>query len=147
MRTLFIIIFLFFSSVSSFSQNKYNSLCWMIYDNGLSDTSYLYGTMHIQDARVFQFKNGVKEAFDQSDIFAMELNMDSVNTLQLMDKLIMEPPYRLDSLLTKKEYENQIKNSVIFDWGDNSSTKKFVKFFFETIQRILSNYIACITFT
>ena len=104
MKRTFIFVFLF-SSLLSFSQSKYNSLCWKIYDNGLTDTSYLYGTMHVQDSRVFQFKNGVQEAFNRCEIFALELNMDSVNTLQLMDELIMEPPNRLDSLLTKKEYE------------------------------------------
>ena len=104
MKRTFIFVFLF-SSLLSFSQSKYNSLCWKIYDNGLTDTSYLYGTMHVQDSRVFQFKNGIQEAFNRCEIFALELNMDSVNTFQLMDELIMEPPNRLDSLLTKKEYE------------------------------------------
>ena len=104
MKRTFIFVFLF-SSLLSFSQNKYNSLCWKIYDNGLTDTSYLYGTMHVQDSRVFQFKNGIQEAFNRCEIFALELNMDSVNTFQLMDELIMEPPNRLDSLLTKKEYD------------------------------------------
>ena len=104
MKRTFIFVFLF-SSLLSFSQSKYNSLCWKIYDNGLTDTSYLYGTMHVQDSRVFQFKNGVQEAFNRCEIFALELNMDSINTFQLMDELIMEPPNRLDSLLTNKEYE------------------------------------------
>ena len=104
MKRTFIFVFLF-SSLLSFSQSKYNSLCWKIYDNGLTDTSYLYGTMHVQDSRVFQFKNGIQEAFNRCEIFALELNMDSVNTFQLMDELIMEPPNRLDSLLTNKEYE------------------------------------------
>ena len=104
MKRTFIFVFLF-SSLLSFSQSKYNSLCWKIYDNGLTDTSYLYGTMHVQDSRVFQFKNGIQEAFNRCEIFALELNMDSVNTFQLMDELIMEPPNRLDSLLSNKEYE------------------------------------------
>ena len=104
MKRTFIFVFLF-SSLLSFSQSKYNSLCWKIYDNGLTDTSYLYGTMHVQDSRVFQFKNGIQEAFNRCEIFALELNMDSINTFQLMDELIMEPPNRLDSLLTNKEYE------------------------------------------
>tara|TARA_B110000014_G_scaffold263308_1_gene259636 strand:+ start:2092 stop:2961 length:870 start_codon:yes stop_codon:yes gene_type:complete len=105
MRALLIFIFLFCSLKSSFSQNTYQGLLWEIYGNGLTDTSYLYGTMHIQDERVFQFQEGVQKAFDRSVIFAMELNMDSVNTLELMSELIMESPYRLDSLLSENEYE------------------------------------------
>lgn len=105
MRLLLIFIFLFCSLKSSFSQNTYQGLLWEIYGNGLTDTSYLYGTMHIQDERVFQFQEGVEKAFDRSVIFAMELNMDSVNTLELMSELIMESPHRLDSLLSEKEYE------------------------------------------
>ena len=105
MRALLIFIFLFCSLKNSFSQNTYQGLLWEIYGNGLTDTSYLYGTMHIQDKRVFQFQEGVQKAFDRSVIFAMELNMDSVNTLELMSELIMESPYRLDSLLSENEYE------------------------------------------
>ena len=105
MRALLIFIFLFCSLKNSFSQNTYQGLLWEIYGNGLTDTSYLYGTMHIQDERVFQFQEGVQKAFDRSVIFAMELNMDSVNTLELMSELIMESPHRLDSLLSEKEYE------------------------------------------
>ena len=85
-------------------QEKYNSLFWEISGNGLKDHSYLYGTMHTQDKRAFQFKEGVMDAFNHAEIYAMELNMDSVDQAALLSKLIMDSTYSLKTLLTADEY-------------------------------------------
>ena len=85
-------------------QEKYNSLFWEISGNGLTKSSYLYGTMHTQDERVFQFKEGVMDAFNHAEIYAMELNMDSVDQVALLSKLIMDSTYSLKTLLTEDEY-------------------------------------------
>jgi uncharacterized protein YbaP (TraB family) len=88
----------------NYSQQEYKGLFWKVYGNNLSDTSYLYGTMHTQDERVFQFKDGVLDAFNKSIVYAMELNMDSVNEFEVIQQLIMDSTYSLQTLLTKKEY-------------------------------------------
>jgi len=96
-------------------QEKYNSLFWEISGNGLKDHSYLYGTMHTQDERAFQFKEGVMDAFNKAEIYAMELNMDSVNQGALLSKLIMDSTYSLKTLLTTDEYavvSNFFKDSL-----------------------------------
>jgi uncharacterized protein len=85
-------------------QEKYNSLFWEISGNGLTKSSYLYGTMHTQDERAFQFKEGVMDAFNHAEIYAMELNMDSVDQVALLSKLIMDSTYSLKTLLTEDEY-------------------------------------------
>lgn len=85
-------------------QEKYNSLFWEISGNGLKDHSYLYGTMHTQDKRAFQFKEGVMDAFNHAETYAMELNMDSVDQAALLSKLIMDSTYSLKTLLTADEY-------------------------------------------
>jgi len=91
--------------LAAIGQEKYNSLFWEISGNGLSVPSYLYGTMHTQDDRVFQFKEGVMDAFNKADIYAMELNIDSVDQVALLSKLIMDSTYSLKTLLTKEEYK------------------------------------------
>ena len=103
------------SQIAGSGQEKYNSLFWEISGNGLKNHSYLYGTMHTQDERAFQFKEGVIDAFNQTEIYAMELNMDSVNQGALLSKLIMDSTYSLKTLLTADEYavvSNFFKDSL-----------------------------------
>jgi uncharacterized protein len=99
---IYLAIFLF--QLTAIGQDKYNSLFWEISGNGLKEPSYLYGTMHTQDDRVFQFKEGVMDAFNHAEIYAMELNMDSVDQVALLSKLIMDSTYSLKTLLTADEY-------------------------------------------
>lgn len=103
------------SQIVACGQEKYNSLFWEISGNGLKNHSYLYGTMHTQDERAFQFKEGVMDAFNKAEIYAMELNMDSVNQGALLSKLIMDSTYSLKTLLTTDEYavvSNFFKDSL-----------------------------------
>ena len=58
-------------SFGFYSQEKYNSLFWKIYGNNLKDTSFIYGTMHTQDERVFKFKDGVLKEFKKAKIYAI----------------------------------------------------------------------------
>jgi len=100
---LFILSILLYS-LNVFSQGEYQSIFWEISGNGLKDTSYIYGTMHSQDSRIFQFKDGVEGAFNNSDIYAMELNIDSIDKSKMISELIMKNDRSLDKLLSKKEY-------------------------------------------
>ena len=90
MQKLITLVLLTIFTLSYCSQEKYNSLFWKIYGNNLNDTSFLYGTMHTQDERVFQFRKGVNDAFNKSTIYAMELNIDSIDQVELMQGLIMD---------------------------------------------------------
>ncbi|QQS35852.1 MAG: TraB/GumN family protein [Ignavibacteriales bacterium] len=105
------IIFLFIS-INLFPQNYDESLLWEISDNGLTKPSYLYGTIHVQDKRVFELHDSVVIAIENCDAFAGELNMDSVY-LQVMNYLaeIKYTGKSLEELLTKEEYEKLNKKS------------------------------------
>jgi len=79
-------------------------LLWEISGNGLADTSHLYGTMHVQDKRVFDFNPNVLPAFDSASILALELNMDSVNPLRVMGSMLMDSSIIIADLLSEKDY-------------------------------------------
>lgn len=98
-------ILLIAPSLLSFSQKEYKSLFWEVSGNGLEKPSYLYGTMHAQDSRVFNFKDGVMDAFNGSDSYAMELNMDSIDQGALMASLVMDSTHSLQTLLSKSDYK------------------------------------------
>ena len=86
------------------AQTKEKSLFWEISGNELNHSSFLYGTMHVQDERVFDFKEGVLEALGSSSVYAMELNMDSVNQMSVMNLMWMQDDISIKDLLSKKQY-------------------------------------------
>jgi uncharacterized protein len=118
------------SQIVGCGQEKYNSLFWEVSGNGLTENSYLYGTMHTQDERAFQFKDGVMDAFNQAEIYAMELNMDSVDQAALLSKLIMDSTYSLKTLLTADEY------TVVSDFFRDSLGQAL--FMFEKMQPLFT---------
>ncbi|MEL6916738.1 MAG: TraB/GumN family protein [Bacteroidota bacterium] len=70
MRHLITFILVCFSP-SLFAQEK-NSLLWEISGNGLQETSYLYGTMHVSKKIAFRLDDVFYEALDQSKMVALE---------------------------------------------------------------------------
>lgn len=99
--------FLTYISIAAFAQQK--GLLWEISGNGLTQKSYLYGTMHVKDERVFNFPNSFKAAFDACQAFAMELNLDSAqnpaNALALMQYMMITDGRTLKDLVSKKDYK------------------------------------------
>ena len=76
----FIIVCICFICTQGFSQqsrSNYN-LLWKISGNGLKKPSYLFGTMHLKDKRVFDFSDSVLVKLDECPAFAMEILPDSI---------------------------------------------------------------------
>jgi uncharacterized protein YbaP (TraB family) len=92
------------SSLTSQAQSWPSSLLWRISGNGLQQPSYLYGTMHLSDRRLFYFSDSLYKALEQSQGFAMELDpeemMDSV--LKMIEK--DESPL-LKDIISEREYK------------------------------------------
>lgn len=53
-------------------------LLWEITGPDVKSPSYLYGTIHVKDARVFNFIDSVYVGIDQTEAFALELDPDSM---------------------------------------------------------------------
>ncbi|WP_047418053.1 TraB/GumN family protein [Cellulophaga sp. Hel_I_12] len=68
---LTLLILLLFSGV--YAQEK-NSLLWEISGNGLEQSSYLYGTMHVSKKIAFRLDDVFYEALAKSDVIALESN-------------------------------------------------------------------------
>lgn len=65
------------------------SLLWEISGNGLKKPSYLYGTMHVTDPRVFQLTEPAVKAFTKADILALELQLDGTDMVAMFDYLFI----------------------------------------------------------
>lgn len=59
-------------------QQRNPGLLWRISGNGLHQPSYLYGTMHLYDKRVFNFTDSLYAAIAGAQGFAMEVDPDSM---------------------------------------------------------------------
>ncbi|GAB4094113.1 TraB/GumN family protein [Flaviaesturariibacter terrae] len=72
---LLLFAFLLGSSAAAVAQSPQPAaLLWRISGKGLAAPSYLWGTIHLQDRRVFRFTDSFFYYFDRSAAFAMELD-------------------------------------------------------------------------
>jgi len=103
-RKIFIPLLLSLAMLLNVSLFAQNSLLWEISGNGLSAPSYLYGTIHLQDKRVFDFNDSLMPKLLECSTFAMEINVDSVNETRLMAMMFMEDGKTLEDIYSKKDY-------------------------------------------
>lgn len=101
-----ITLLLIVSSLSSVAQTTQKSLAWRISGNGLTEDSYLYGTMHTQDQRAFDFKKGVLKSLEEVDVFVMEVNMGVADQFAVMGMMVMDDGLTLEDLLPKTQYDS-----------------------------------------
>ena len=113
---LLCLFLLLFSSVPSPAQEKKNNaLLWEISGNGLTQPSYLFGTIHMICKDDFVLTDIVKEKFNSSAQVYLELDMDDpkmqVTMMQLMqlpgketlqEKMGADKFSRLDSFVKKE---------------------------------------------
>lgn len=90
-----------------------NSLLWEISGNGLTQPSYLFGTIHIIAAEDFLLSDSTLAAFNRCKEVAFEINMDEMDNLGAMLPLLMKAFMRngttLRDLLSTEDY-NLVKS-------------------------------------
>ena len=94
-----------------------NTLLWKISGNGLSRSSYLFGTMHVLCADDATVSDSLKLVIKYCDRIYFELDMDNMAELMgAMKYLRMNDGQKLSELLTKEEYarvETYFKNNAV----------------------------------
>ncbi|REG88152.1 TraB/GumN family protein [Winogradskyella sediminis] len=107
---LFSWLFLLFLTPLSYAQNQdAYSLLWKIEGNNLASPSYLFGTMHIDDARVFNFSDAVMPAIESVDYFALEINADSLMTAITERTYTITANDFFKNLLAPRDYRRLLK--------------------------------------
>jgi len=87
-----------------------HTLLWRISGKGLQKPSYLYGAMHLNDKRLFQFGDSLYHAIESSEGLAIEVNPDEMAAYyvnQLFDQL--ESGKKLQDLLGKEYFASHKK--------------------------------------
>lgn len=64
-----------------------NNLLWRISGNGLTKPSWLYGTIHLTDKRVFNFGDSLYAALEACEGYAMEVDPDSMVSSMFKEEL------------------------------------------------------------
>ena len=78
----FVLLILSFTGLCE-AQSTPNTLLWRIQRKGDPRVSYVYGTMHLTDKRVFQLGDSVYKALETTEGFAAELDMDRMGTVMI----------------------------------------------------------------
>lgn len=123
----FFYLFLFFIPAFLFSQ----SLLWEISKKDTKQPSYLYGTIHIQDKRVFNYSDSVEIAINACDAFALEILLDEINPKTIMSLMTMKTS--LDKLLSPEDYKF-VKDEISSKYGFNILMFNKMKPFFISSQ-------------
>ena len=105
-RKLSCLLFLLVVSLASFCQQLYpNTLLWRISGKGITHPSYLYGTMHLTDKRLFQFGDSVYRAIEKTDGLAIEVNPDEMGAYYINKALDEAEGKKLSEILNQKDYK------------------------------------------
>jgi len=91
---------------SLLAQQLPKTLLWRISGNGIRKPSYLYGTMHVYDPRLFDLGDSLLYAISSSEGFANELDMTRI-TPMLVDFVNQEinKSLTLKEMLSSKAYD------------------------------------------
>jgi len=93
---------LFFNTKAN-SQDLENALLWKITGNDLENPSYLFGTIHVGDARVFQYGDALPKVMNEVDAVYGEIDLlDIASQFAMMNRLMMEGT--LADLLSPEDY-------------------------------------------
>ena len=121
-RTLFLLLFTF-SLVVLHAQSGSSwpkTLLWRISGNGLSKNSFLYGTMHLQDKRLFQFGDSLYHYLEQAEGCALEVNvqefMDSI-----LQKVLSE---KEEEIMSDREDDHKEEKKLIDSLIENVKVNK-----------------------
>lgn len=88
------------------AQEGEQALLWRISGNGLERPGYIYGTVHSKDERAYTYVAAVKDAMQEVNTVAGELDLDASRkgAANLMSKMLMPDDQRLEDLYKKKDW-------------------------------------------
>lgn len=77
MSKIVLAFFLIITSSSIIAQKKYQGLLWEVSGNGMSESSYLYGTMHVSNKLAFNVSDSFYHCLNAVEAIALESSPES----------------------------------------------------------------------
>lgn len=130
---------LILNCLCTFSQKiEAKSLLWKISGNGIKDTSYLYGTIHLIDKKDFVLTPQLKRSFKKTHALVLEVNieMDTPTKQEMARKMMYPNRQSIRNYVSPSDYN--YLHSYLIDTLKISSLKTTIyemltPFFFESI--------------
>lgn len=130
---------LIFNCLFAFSQKiEAKSLLWKISGNGIKDTSYLYGTIHLIDKKDFVLTPQLKRSFKKTQALVLEVNieMDAPTKQEMARKMMYPNRQSIKNYVSPSDYN--YLHSYLIDTLKISALKTTIyemmtPFFFESI--------------
>jgi uncharacterized protein YbaP (TraB family) len=96
--------FFIFLSVALQGQGN-NAVLWKIESKHSKDASYLLGTIHSRDKRIFNLDSSLVSLLSKADIYVPEVDLSSGFTEEMLRKLMLPDGKTLKDLYSKAEYD------------------------------------------
>lgn len=105
------------STLGSFAQET-NSLLWKVTGKEMSKPSYLFGTIHLLPRDRYFFNEKMQEALNQSEILALEAEIDIplAEQMNMASQMIMPDGKTWAEYMTEKEY-SAVKSAFVDSLG------------------------------
>lgn len=131
MRTkFFIVATLLFSFVETFAQQAAKGLLWEISGNGISQPSYIFGTIHLICFDKFFLPTHTEEKFKTAQQIFLEVDMDDPQMMMKTQKLMMSADgKKLKDIMNESDYKlfsEYFKKTVGVDVGLFGAAKPMV---------------------
>jgi uncharacterized protein YbaP (TraB family) len=93
-------------STCTYGQHSYpKSLLWRITGKGLKHPSYLFGTIHLTDKRLFKLGDSVYHAIEKSEGLAIEVSPDEMGAYYINKAINEAEGAKLSELLSEKDFK------------------------------------------
>ncbi len=106
-KTSMLLLALFVSIHFLSAQRLPSTLLWRISGKDLQKPSYLYGTMHLTDERIFNLGDSLYNAIEHSEGFAIEIDPAAFTPLMIHEakKSILGSPVLLKDMMPKDKFK------------------------------------------
>lgn len=135
--------YLIFLNVILFAQNS-NTILWRISGKNMAKPSYVFGTIHIKDKRVFQVNDSIFDYIQNCDAFACELHPDSLNALVFSTLNKKDTSDAFKKSLNSKEYDainKKLQNDLGLSLNQiKSKNYKFLKLLLNPLKQKSDDY-------
>ena len=130
------------SLVLNGSAQETKALLWEISGNGLEKSSYLFGTIHLMCKDDFVISDGVKNAFNQADQIALEVDLDDPSEMQAFQTGMMNMAgYDYKGTLSEKDY-NRLDGIMKANYGQGMAVMRIMKPF-GVMSALYGEMLAC----
>lgn len=108
MKNLLFLLFLSVFQIGNSQEIKEKALLWEISGKGLSQSSYLFGTIHIACQGEVEMRPEIQKAFDKTDQLILELDMDAPDMMTKM----MQASLSKDGKTVTEKIGNELAGKV-----------------------------------